>query len=40
MKSNMSLVKDEEEQEIYENTKIDYDRRINFLVKEIENLNE
>ena len=30
----------EEEKEIYENTKDDYDRRIDLLVKEVNNLNE
>ncbi len=40
MKDNMSIKKDKEEEEIYENTKADYDKKINFLVKEIEALNE
>jgi len=40
MKDNMSIKKDNEEKEIYENTKTDYDRRIDLLVKEINNLNE
>jgi len=40
MKDNMSIKKDDEEKEIYENTKSDYDRRIDLLVKEINNLNE
>lgn len=40
IKNNMSIKKDKEEWEIYENVKADYDRKIAILTKEIENLNE
>lgn len=40
MKDNMSIKKDAEEEKIYEDAKKDYDKRVGFLVKEIEKLNE
>ncbi|MDQ7023458.1 MAG: hypothetical protein Q9M97_08210 [Candidatus Gracilibacteria bacterium] len=40
MKENMSIKKDDEEKEIYESTKADYDRKVSLLVKEIGALNE
>jgi len=40
MKDNMSIKKDKEEEEVYENAKKEYDRKINFLRKEIESLDE
>ncbi len=40
IKNNMSIKKDEEELEIYENTKLDYDKKVTFLLKEIEDLNK
>lgn len=40
MKDNMSIKKDVEEEKIYEDAKKDYDKKIGFLVKEIEKLNE
>lgn len=40
IKNNMSIKKDEEEIEIYENTKAEYDKRIDILTKEIASLNE
>ena len=40
MKLNMSIKKDAEENAIYESTKLDYDKKVQILTKEIENLNE
>lgn len=40
IKNNMSYKKDSEENEIYENTKIEFDKKINLLRKEIEALDE
>lgn len=40
IKNNMSYKKDSEENEIYENTKIDYDKKISLLRKEIEALDD
>jgi len=36
----MSIKKDIEESAIYEATKLDYDKKVQILTKEIENLNE
>lgn len=40
IKDNMSIKKDEDERKIYENTKADFDRKVNILLKEVEWLHE
>ena len=40
IKNNISIVKDEEEKRIYENEKENFDKRIKFLRKELENLDD